>query len=140
MQRLDHRLRDGGRVLQRLRSVETGDGPYEVQVVELPDEAALDAFVALARSEGIVGAFESCHALAHALKLAEERDDQPVLLVNLSGRGDKDVDTAIQWFNVDTRGTGSESGRPVGTNLSADPHLDLALDEDGPASTTAVQL
>ncbi len=55
------------------------------------DEAALAAFVALARGEGIVGAFESCHAVAHALKLAEERDDNPVLLVNLSGRGDKDM-------------------------------------------------
>ncbi|MEA1072885.1 tryptophan synthase subunit beta [Sphingomonas sp. LY160] len=55
------------------------------------DAEALDAFVALARGEGIVGAFESCHALAHALKLAEERDDDPILLVNLSGRGDKDV-------------------------------------------------
>jgi tryptophan synthase beta chain len=55
------------------------------------DGPALDAFVALARSEGIIGAFESCHALAHALKLAEERDDEPILLVNLSGRGDKDM-------------------------------------------------
>jgi tryptophan synthase beta chain len=55
------------------------------------DEAALDAFVALARLEGIVAAFESCHAVAHALKLAEERNDQPILLVNLSGRGDKDM-------------------------------------------------
>ena len=60
--------------------------------------------------------------------------------MNLSGRGDKDVDTAIQWFGVDTRGTGSESGRPVGTNLSADPNLDMSMDESGPASTTAVQL
>ena len=55
------------------------------------DDAALAAFVALARGEGIVGAFESCHAIAHALKLAEERDDNPVLLLNLSGRGDKDM-------------------------------------------------
>ena len=55
------------------------------------DDAALAAFVALARGEGIVGAFESCHAIAHALKLAGERDDNPVLLVNLSGRGDKDM-------------------------------------------------
>jgi len=55
------------------------------------DAAALDAFVALARGEGIVAAFESCHAVAHALRLAEERVDQPVLLVNLSGRGDKDM-------------------------------------------------
>ncbi|MDQ3075090.1 MAG: tryptophan synthase subunit beta [Pseudomonadota bacterium] len=58
------------------------------------DKAALDAFVALARSEGIVCAFESAHALAHALKLAEERDDNPILLVNLSGRGDKDMTQA----------------------------------------------
>ena len=61
------------------------------EYVGCEDEPALDAFVALARSEGIVGAFESCHALAHALKLAEERDDQPILLINLSGRGDKDM-------------------------------------------------
>ena len=59
--------------------------------VGVEDDDALSAFQALARSEGIVGAFESCHALAHALKLAEERDDDPILLVNLSGRGDKDV-------------------------------------------------
>ncbi len=58
------------------------------------DEAALDAFVALARSEGIVCAFESAHALAHGLKLAGERDDNPILLVNLSGRGDKDMTQA----------------------------------------------
>ncbi|MGI8931570.1 MAG: tryptophan synthase subunit beta [Sphingomicrobium sp.] len=59
--------------------------------VGVEDEAALAAFVALARGEGIVGAFESCHAIAHALKLIEERDDDPILLVNLSGRGDKDM-------------------------------------------------
>ncbi len=61
------------------------------QYVGCEDGPALDAFVALARHEGIIGAFESCHALAHALKLAGERDDQPILLVNLSGRGDKDM-------------------------------------------------
>ena len=55
------------------------------------DRAALEAFVLLARSEGIIAAFESCHAVAHALRLAEERDGEPILLVNLSGRGDKDV-------------------------------------------------
>jgi tryptophan synthase beta chain len=59
--------------------------------VGVEDGEALDAFVALARHEGIVGAFESCHALAHALKIAEARDDRPVLIVNLSGRGDKDM-------------------------------------------------
>ena len=59
--------------------------------VGVEDAEALDAFALLARSEGIVGAFESCHALAYALKLAEERDDNPILVINLSGRGDKDV-------------------------------------------------
>jgi tryptophan synthase beta chain len=55
------------------------------------DDEALDAFVALARAEGIIAAFESCHALAHALKLASEAKTEAILLVNLSGRGDKDV-------------------------------------------------
>jgi tryptophan synthase beta chain len=62
--------------------------------VGIEDGAALDAFVALARSEGIIAAFESSHAVAHALLLAEERDDNPILLVNLSGRGDKDMASA----------------------------------------------
>ena len=59
--------------------------------VGVEDRAALDAFALLARTEGIIAAFESCHAVAHALRLAEERDGEPILLVNLSGRGDKDV-------------------------------------------------
>ena len=54
------------------------------------DQAALDAFVLLARKEGIVCAFESAHALSHALKIAEADEDR-ILLVNLSGRGDKDM-------------------------------------------------
>ena len=62
--------------------------------VGVTDEEALDAFVTLARGEGIIAAFESCHALAHALKIAREADRPMVLLVNLSGRGDKDVDQA----------------------------------------------
>ena len=62
--------------------------------VGVEDRAALDAFKALARSEGIIAAFESSHAVAHALRLAEQRDDSPILLVNLSGRGDKDMASA----------------------------------------------
>lgn len=60
------------------------------QYVGATDQEALDVFVKLAQGEGIIGAFESCHALAHALKMAEE-DPEAVLVVNLSGRGDKDV-------------------------------------------------
>ena len=42
--------------------------------------------------------------------------EPPLILVSLSGRGDKDVDTAIKWFDLDTTGTGSESGDPIGTD------------------------
>ena len=55
------------------------------------DEEALNAFIRLARSEGIIAAFESCHALAQALKMAEAAEKETVLVVNVSGRGDKDV-------------------------------------------------
>jgi tryptophan synthase beta chain len=59
--------------------------------VGVTDDEALDTFVKLARSEGIIAAFESCHALAHALKIADEVEKETVLVVNISGRGDKDV-------------------------------------------------
>jgi tryptophan synthase beta chain len=59
--------------------------------VGVTDDEALEAFVKLARSEGIIAAFESCHALAHALKMAEGTEKETVLVVNISGRGDKDV-------------------------------------------------
>jgi len=62
--------------------------------VGITDEEALAAFASLARREGIIPAFESAHAVAHALKLATQRDDEPILLVNISGRGDKDMATA----------------------------------------------
>ncbi|MDQ3246598.1 MAG: tryptophan synthase subunit beta [Pseudomonadota bacterium] len=60
------------------------------------DTEALSAFKALAVNEGILCAFESAHALAHALKLAETAAEGTVLLVGLSGRGDKDVAQAEQ--------------------------------------------
>ena len=61
------------------------------EYVGCTDKDALAAFTLLARSEGILCAFESAHALAHALKMAEEAEKETVLVVNLSGRGDKDV-------------------------------------------------
>jgi tryptophan synthase beta chain len=60
------------------------------QYVGCTDSDALAAFKALAEGEGILCAFESAHALAHALKLAEQEPDSAIL-VGLSGRGDKDV-------------------------------------------------
>ena len=57
----------------------------------IDDQEALAAFSSLARSEGIIGAFESCHAVAQAMKIAQAADKDMIILVNLSGRGDKDV-------------------------------------------------
>ena len=62
--------------------------------VGVTDAEALAAFALLARSEGIICALESAHALAHALKLADAARENLVLVVNLSGRGDKDMEQA----------------------------------------------
>lgn len=68
----------------------TGRAEY----VNITDDEALEAFQNLARHEGIIGALESSHALAHALKMAKaEPEKEQVLIVNLSGRGDKDIFT-----------------------------------------------
>lgn len=68
---------------------ETGRAEY----AGATDEAALDAFQRLCRVEGIIPALESSHAVAHALALAPSMRRDQVILVNLSGRGDKDIDT-----------------------------------------------
>ena len=66
---------------------ETGRAQY----VPINDDEALDAFQSLALNEGIIPALESSHALAHALKMAGKVTEKTVFLVNLSGRGDKDL-------------------------------------------------
>jgi len=62
------------------------------------DAQAMEAFSLLCRTEGIIPAIESAHALAGALQVGRELGPGSVLLVNLSGRGDKDVDIAGRWF------------------------------------------
>ena len=59
--------------------------------VSITDKEALEAFFTLSRHEGIIPALESSHALAHAIKMAPGMPQDAILLVNLSGRGDKDV-------------------------------------------------
>lgn len=67
-----------------------GRAEYE----SITDDEALDAFQSLAQHEGIIPALESSHALAHALKLIKQNPDkEQLLVVNLSGRGDKDIFT-----------------------------------------------
>jgi tryptophan synthase beta chain len=64
------------------------------------DSEAMDAFALLARTEGIIPAIESAHAIAGALKLGRELGPDAIILINLSGRGDKDMDTAAKWFDL----------------------------------------
>lgn len=67
------------------------------QYVTVNDEEALHAFQVLSKTEGIIPALESAHAVAHALKLAPALDKEQTIIVNLSGRGDKD---AAQVFKI----------------------------------------
>jgi tryptophan synthase beta chain len=64
------------------------------------DAEAMDAFRLLCRTEGIIPAIESAHAVAGAVTLGRELGPDGLILVNLSGRGDKDVDTAARWFGM----------------------------------------
>jgi tryptophan synthase beta chain len=73
---------------------ETGRASYRA----ITDAEAMNAFAALCRTEGIIPAIESAHALAGALQVGPELGADAVLLVNLSGRGDKDMDIAARWF------------------------------------------
>jgi tryptophan synthase beta chain len=67
----------------------------------IDDGEAMAAFELLCRSEGIIPAIETAHALAGAMLVGRELGPDSVLLVNLSGRGDKDVATAAAWFGLD---------------------------------------
>lgn len=66
----------------------------------ITDDEAMEAFSLLSKSEGIIPAIETAHALAGAMKIGKEMGDESALLVNLSGRGDKDVQTAAKYFGI----------------------------------------
>ncbi|MGW4354493.1 tryptophan synthase subunit beta [Nocardia sp. NPDC004582] len=66
----------------------------------ITDTEAMDALMLLSRAEGIIPAIESAHAVAGAIKLGQELGPEKIIVVNLSGRGDKDMDTAAQWFGL----------------------------------------
>ena len=81
-----------------------GVGPEHVFLQEsgravylgVTDEEAVQAYRLLAKSESILGALESCHALALAMREADRFSDDAILVVNLSGRGDKDLETVLE--------------------------------------------
>ncbi|MNV70053.1 Tryptophan synthase beta chain [compost metagenome] len=68
------------------------------EYVTVTNEEVLEAFQELSRTEGIIPALESAHAVAHAKKLALTMGKDQILIVNLSGRGDKDVEQVFQML------------------------------------------
>jgi tryptophan synthase beta chain len=68
--------------------------------VSITDEEALEGFQALCRTEGIIPALESSHAIAHGMREASVRPSSDVVLINLSGRGDKDLETVATSLGV----------------------------------------
>jgi tryptophan synthase beta chain len=75
---------------------QTGRASYR----PVSDADAMEAFRLLARTEGIIPAIESAHAVAGTLEIAKELGPEATILVCLSGRGDKDMDTAGEWFHL----------------------------------------
>lgn len=69
-----------------------------MQYETVSDDESIEAFRMLARTEGIIPAIESAHALAYAMKLAPTLPTDDIILVNLSGRGDKDIDFVMEKY------------------------------------------
>jgi len=72
-----------------------------VEYVCASDVDALEAFQTLSKLEGIIPALESAHAVAHAIKVAREMSPHEIIIINLSGRGDKDIDTVSNRLKSD---------------------------------------
>ena len=72
-----------------------------VEYVGATDDEALAAFQLCTQTEGIIPALESAHALAHIAKIAPEMDPDKIIVLNLSGRGDKDIFTVAEKLGVE---------------------------------------
>jgi tryptophan synthase beta chain len=70
------------------------------EYIPATDTEAMEALRLLSRTEGIIPAIESAHALAGAIRIGREMGPDAVIAINLSGRGDKDMDTAARWFEL----------------------------------------
>ena len=77
----------------------------------ITDREAVEAFYGLSRMEGIIPALESSHAVAYAIKLARTMDSDDVILVNLSGRGDKDIDFVMEHYPLEEYEPEAQNGQ-----------------------------
>ena len=71
------------------------------EYVAITDDEAVDAFEYLSKIEGIIPAIESAHAVAYAMKLAPQMDKDQIMVINISGRGDKDVAAIARYRGED---------------------------------------
>ena len=71
------------------------------EYVPATDDEAVAAFHYLSKIEGVIPAIESSHAVAHAIKLAPTMDKDQIIVINISGRGDKDVAAIARYMGVD---------------------------------------
>ncbi|MBQ8190023.1 MAG: tryptophan synthase subunit beta, partial [Lachnospiraceae bacterium] len=71
------------------------------EYVPVTDEEAVEAFEFLSRNEGIIPAIESAHAVAHAMKLAPTMDKDKIIVITISGRGDKDCAAIARYRGED---------------------------------------
>ncbi|CAI3940032.1 Tryptophan synthase beta chain (TrpB) (PDB:2DH5) [Commensalibacter communis] len=72
-----------------------------VEYVAINDDEAINAFQLCTTKEGIIPALESSHAIAHALKIAPSMSKEDIIIINLSGRGDKDIDSVAKYLKVE---------------------------------------
>jgi tryptophan synthase beta chain len=74
---------------------------HRAEYVAITDDEAMHAFHSMCLTEGIIPALETSHAIAHAMKMAATMSPEQVLLVNLSGRGDKDMNTVARLSGIE---------------------------------------
>jgi tryptophan synthase beta chain len=98
----------------------------------------MDAFALLSRTEGIIPAIESAHAVAGAIDLAREIGPDGIVLINVSGRGDKDMETAINWFGLNQETKVSEHRRRSGAQERSEPGVDQLTQPTGETGEVAL--
>ena len=78
---------------------DTGNVKYK----SATDNEVINAFLTLTKTEGIIPALESAHAISHAIKIAKNRSKSDSIVVTLSGRGDKDIDIVKQYLRKNVK-------------------------------------
>lgn len=102
------------------------------------DAEAMEAFLLMARAEGIIPAAETAHAIAEAVRLASEMPSEQNLIVNVSGRGDKDVEEALRLLGGEIEPMKARASRPKRKKkkkrVEGDaPPAETGADDSGPS-------